>query len=198
MIKLALFDIDGILNVAPRFSTRYTQEFGVSMDTLLEFFEGSFQKCLIGKADLREELEEVKDKWNFEGSVDELLNYWFKGEVNEIKEVREFIMGIKQTGVTTAAGTNQEKLRIEYLTKTLKLNEVFEEIYSSARIGIKKPDTKFFEFISEDLSVPYDQIIFWDDKQSNVDSARSLGIHAYLFEGLDKMKEQFENLTNGK
>jgi len=107
-------------------------------------------------------------------------------------------MGIKQTGVTTAAGTNQEKLRIEYLTKTLKLNEVFEEIYSSARIGIKKPDTKFFEFISEDLSVPYDQIIFWDDKQSNVDSARSLGIHAYLFEGLDKMKEQFENLTNGK
>lgn len=198
MIKLALFDIDGILNVAPRFSTRYTQEFGVSMDTLLEFFEGSFQKCLIGKADLREELEEVKDKWNFEGSVDELLNYWFKGEVNEIKEVREFIMGIKQTGVTTAAGTNQEKLRIEYLTKTLKLNEVFEEIYSSARIGIKKPDTKFFEFISEDLSVPYDQIIFWDDKQSNVDSARSLGIHAYLFEGLDKMREQFKNLTNGK
>lgn len=198
MIKLALFDIDGILNVAPRFSTRFTQEFGVSMDKLLEFFEGSFQKCLIGKADLREELEEVKDKWNFEGSVDELLNYWFKGEVNEIKEVREFIMGIKQTGVTTAAGTNQEKLRIEYLTKTLKLNEVFEEIYSSARIGIKKPDTKFFEFISEDLSVPYDQIIFWDDKQSNVDSARSLGIHAYLFEGLDKMKEQFENLTNGK
>lgn len=198
MIKLALFDIDGILNVAPRFSTRFTQEFGVSMDTLLKFFEGSFQKCLIGKADLREELEEVKDKWNFEGSVDELLNYWFKGEVNEIKEVREFIMGIKQTGVTTAAGTNQEKLRIEYLTKTLKLNEVFEEIYSPARIGIKKPDTKFFEFISEDLSVPYDQIIFWDDKQSNVDSARSLGIHAYLFEGLDKMKEQFENLTNGK
>lgn len=198
MIKLALFDIDGILNVAPRFSTRFTQEFGVSMDKLLEFFEGSFQKCLIGKADLREELEEVKDKWNFEGSVDELLNYWFKGEVNEIKEVREFIMGIKQTGVTTAAGTNQEKLRIEYLTKTLKLNEVFEEIYSSARIGIKKPDTKFFEFISEDLSVPYDQIIFWDDKQSNVDSARSLGIHAYLFEGLDKMREQFKNLTNGK
>ena len=194
MIKLALFDIDGILNVAPRFSTRFTQEFGVSMDTLLEFFEGSFQKCLIGKADLREELEEVKDKWNFEGSVDELLNYWFKGEVNEIKEVREFIMGIKQTGVTTAAGTNQEKLRIEYLTKTLKLNEVFEEIYSSARIGIKKPDTKFFEFISEDLSVPYDQIIFWDDKQSNVDSAKSLGIHAYLFEGIDKMKEQFESL----
>lgn len=198
MVKLALFDIDGILNVAPRFSTRFTQEFGVSMDKLLEFFEGSFQKCLIGKADLREELEEVKDKWNFEGSVDELLNYWFKGEVNEIKEVREFIMGIKQTGVTTAAGTNQEKLRIEYLTKTLKLNEVFEEIYSSARIGIKKPDTKFFEFISEDLSVPYDQIIFWDDKQSNVDSARSLGIHAYLFEGLDKMREQFKNLTNGK
>ncbi|HRN86679.1 MAG TPA: HAD-IA family hydrolase [Candidatus Dojkabacteria bacterium] len=197
MIKLALFDIDGILNVAPRFSTRYTQEFGVSMDTILEFFEGSFQKCLIGKADLREELEEVKDKWNFEGSVDELLNYWFKGEVNEIKEVREFIMGIKQTGVTTAAGTNQEKLRIEYLTKTLKLNEVFEEIYSSARIGIKKPDTKFFEFISEDLSVPYDQIIFWDDKQSNVDSAKSLGIHAYLFEGLDKMKEQFNNLKDG-
>lgn len=194
MIKLAIFDIDGILNVAPRFSTRFTQEFEVSMDTLLEFFESSFQKCLTGQADLRKELAKVKDKWNFDGSVDELLDYWFKGEVNEIKEVREFIVEIKRLGITTAAGTNQEKYRIEYLTQTLKLDEVFEEIYSSARIGIKKPDTKFFEFISEDLSIPFNQIIFWDDKQSNVDSAKSLGIHAFLFEGLDKMKEQFEGV----
>lgn len=192
MIKLTLFDIDGILNVAPRFSTRFTQEFGVSMDTMLEFFESSFQKCLTGQADLREELGKVKGTWNFDGNVDELIDYWFKGEVNEIKEVREFILDIKQQGITTAAGTNQEKYRIEYLTKTLKLEEVFEEIYSSARIGIKKPDIKFFEFISEDLSIPFDQIIFWDDKQSNVDSAKTLGIHAYLFEGFDKMKEQFE------
>lgn len=196
MIKLAIFDIDGILNVAPRFSTRFTQEFEVSMDTLLEFFESSFQKCLTGQADLRKELAKVKDKWNFDGNVDELLDYWFKGEVNEIKEVREFIVEIKRLGITTAAGTNQEKYRIEYLTQTLKLDEVFEEIYSSARIGIKKPDTKFFEFISEDLSIPFNQIIFWDDKQSNVDSAKSLGIHAFLFEGLDKMKEQFEGVYN--
>ena len=67
MIKLTLFDIDGILNVAPRFSTRFTQEFGVSMDTMLEFFESSFQKCLTGQADLREELGKVKGKWNFDG-----------------------------------------------------------------------------------------------------------------------------------
>lgn len=198
MIKLALFDIDGILNVAPRFSTRFTQEFEVSMDTLLEFFESSFQKCLTGKADLRKELAKVKDKWNFDGSVDELLDYWFEGEVNEIKEIREFILNIKQQGITTAAGTNQEKYRVKYLTNTLKLEEVFEEIYSSARIGIKKPDRKFFEFISADLSIPFNQIIFWDDKQSNVDSAKSLGIHAFLFEGLDKIKVQFENIYNEK
>ena len=121
MIKLTLFDIDGILNVAPRFSTRFTQEFGVSMDTMLEFFESSFQKCLTGQADLREELGKVKGKWNFDGNVDELIDYWFKGEVNEIKEVREFILDIKQQGITTAAGTNQEKYRIEYLTKTCLL-----------------------------------------------------------------------------
>ncbi len=198
MIKLALFDIDGILNVAPRFSTRYTQEFGVSMDTLLEFFDGRFQECRIGQADLREELTKVKDDWKFNGSVDELLDYWFKGEVNEIREVREFIIEIKQKDIIRAAGTNQEKYRVEYLTNTLKLNEVFDKIYSSAGIGITKPDIKFFKFISDDLLIPYDEIIYWDDSQKNVDSARSLGIHAYLFEGLDKMREQFKNLTNGK
>jgi putative hydrolase of the HAD superfamily len=198
MIKLALFDIDGVLNNAERFSVRYTNKYNIPMETVLPFFTGVFQDCLVGKADLKEELAKVLDKWGYNGTVDELLRFWFEGEVNEDKGVREFIQKLKSEDLIIAASTNQEKYRTEYITKALELDKLFDYIYSSAHVGFKKPEKEYFSYISKDLNIPFTEIVFWDDEQETVDSAKSLGIHAFLFEGLDMMKEQFNNLEDGK
>ncbi|MCA9380238.1 HAD-IA family hydrolase [Candidatus Dojkabacteria bacterium] len=194
MIKLALFDIDGVLNNTERFSVRYTNKYNIPMETVLPFFTGVFQDCLVGKADLKEELAKVLDKWGYKGTVEELLRFWFEGEVNEDKKVREFIQKLKSEKLIIAASTNQEKYRTEYITKSLDLDTLFDHIYSSAYVGFKKPEREYFIYISRDLNIPFNEIVFWDDEQETVDSAKSLGIHAYLFEGIDKMKEQFESI----
>ena len=148
MIKLALFDIDGVLNNTERFSVRYTNKYNIPMETVLPFFTGVFQDCLVGKADLKEELAKVLDKWGYKGTVEELLRFWFEGEVNEDKKVREFIQKLKSEKLIIAASTNQEKYRTEYITKSLDLDTLFDHIYSSAYVGFKKPEREYFIYIS--------------------------------------------------
>jgi len=53
---LYLFDIDGVFITASEpFSKRYETEVGKS-GMMTVFFKGVFQDCLVGKADLKEEV----------------------------------------------------------------------------------------------------------------------------------------------
>ena len=57
-IKAIIFDADGVVINSPEmFSIQYQKAFGISNDVMLPFFEGIFQDCLKGKADLKEELK---------------------------------------------------------------------------------------------------------------------------------------------
>lgn len=82
MIKAILLDVDGLV-LEPRkqfFSERLAYEQGVPADSVKEFFLGNFKKCSFGQADLKEEITPFLSKWNWQGSVDELLTYWFESE----------------------------------------------------------------------------------------------------------------------
>ncbi len=58
MIRAALFDLDGVVvtGSGKYFSHKYSEEHGIPLDALNEFFLGDFQKCSFGKGDLREEI----------------------------------------------------------------------------------------------------------------------------------------------
>lgn len=60
MIKAAIFDVDGVIIVSNSsrfsykiFSQRIAEEYGASPESLSQFFNEVFPKCLVGKADLK-------------------------------------------------------------------------------------------------------------------------------------------------
>ncbi|KND50429.1 MAG: hypothetical protein AB202_02125 [Parcubacteria bacterium C7867-007] len=61
MIKAVIFDSDGMLSHGPRFSDTYAREQNIPIEEMIPFFTGPFKDCLIGKADLKDELE--KGDW---------------------------------------------------------------------------------------------------------------------------------------
>jgi putative hydrolase of the HAD superfamily len=190
-IKAIVFDADGVvINSPDYFSVQYQKAFGVSNETMLPFFKGKFQDCLVGKADLKEELKPLLNDWNWPGTVDELIEYWFQAEhfidekiVNEIEKLRD-------RGIKCYLGTKQEKYRTEYIRKDMDFDKIFDKIYSSAEIGFKKPEKHFFEFIFDDLNknkeIKPREIMFWDDEEINVNSAKELGWQGYLFTNFDE------------
>ncbi len=75
MIKAIVFDAEGMVVSSKIFSHELEKDFGISASLFLPFFKTTFQKCLVGKADLKKELQPLIKTWGWHGSVDELLDY---------------------------------------------------------------------------------------------------------------------------
>jgi putative hydrolase of the HAD superfamily len=197
-IKAVVFDADGVvINSPDYFSVQYQKKFGVSNDVMLPFFKGKFQDCLVGKADLKEELMPLLADWCWPGTVDELLRYWFKAEHYIDKRMVKEIETLRKRGIKCYLGTKQEKYRTEYIRKDMGFDKIFDKIYSSAEIGHKKPDKQFFEFIISDLKknegILPEEIMFWDDEEINIISARDLGWQGFLYNNF----EDFQKVISG-
>lgn len=190
MIKAIIFDSDGMTNCAEKFSVRFSRDFNIPYEQILPFFLNEFKGCLVGKADLKDVIKPYLIKWNWQKSVDELLNYWFSGEVNVDTRVMEVIGMLKQKSIKCYLATNQEKYRTDYMVEQMNYKKIFDAIFSSAEIGYKKPQPEFFQVVLEKIgNPPKNEIMFWDDDQENVDGAKAFGLQSYLYTGFDSFQK---------
>lgn len=182
MIKAVIFDADGVLiHQFTYFSERFSVEYGVSKQKMLEFFNGEFLECLVGKKDLKEILPRYMKKWGWDKSVEDLLIYWFETERDLDQNLIDYIYSLKDKGIIVMVGTNNEKHRTEYMRRDLGFGKIFHVVYGSGEIGYAKPDHKFFEHILSDQDLAKDEVLFWDDRLENVEAAREFGINGELY-----------------
>ena len=181
MISAIIFDADGVLVNGNAFSTRLARDYAVDRDKEKEFFTGAFQDCLVGKADLKESIAPYLSHFGWKGTVEELLDYWFKVEYELNEDLIAYIQKLRQSGMPIVLATNQEKYRTEYMLEHMGFKDVFDKIYSSAHLGLKKPAIEFFAKVVDDLGVPKQEVLFWDDDQQNIDGANQYGIHAEFY-----------------
>lgn len=76
--------------------------------------------------------------------------------------------------------------------KLLGTYDIFDNVYSSHLLGVKKPDREFFDIIIKQEETFAGNIFFVDDRQDNIDAAKSIGINANLFESNDQIFELLE------
>lgn len=197
-IKIALFDADGVTTSPKRFAVDLERDHEVTPDELLPFFQGPFQACLVGKADLKVEIAPYLALWGWQGSVDEFLLYWFRSEHEINATVVKGIERLRSSGVACYLATNQERYRTQYMRAEMGFGNVFNGIYASADAGCKKPSIEFYQKLLQAIdptrSVRHEEIIFWDDTEANVLAARIFGIQAFQFtgdEGFTQVLETF-------
>jgi HAD superfamily hydrolase (TIGR01509 family) len=63
----------------------------------------------------------------------------------------------------------------------MNFENLFDGIFCSAEMGLKKPEKEYYESIINTLGVDPSNIIYYDDALENIESARSLGIDARLY-----------------
>ncbi|MCC6323624.1 HAD-IA family hydrolase [Candidatus Nomurabacteria bacterium] len=192
MIKVILFDADGVLVNGERFSVVLEREHGISINKTLPFFNGEFQNCLIGNADLKETVEPHLSDWGWEQGTDAFLDYWFNAEHTINEELIEYIQELRQKGIQCFVATNNEKYRFGYMLDKMGFAKSFDKTYSSAHLGSKKPDLEFFQKIYNELeNVGKDEILFIDDDHKNVENAKEFGINAEIYQSVDQIKKYF-------
>lgn len=68
-------------------------------------------------------------------------------------------------------------------------------IFTSYNLGLLKPDIAIYQAIQQELNVPYNELLFIDDKEKNVTSAKSLGINGIIFNKNTILKEMMSYIN---
>lgn len=192
--QVVLFDADGVIIRSEMFGTHYQQKQGLSPEDMLPFYKGIFQECLTGKADLKEVIAPWLPKWKWDEDVDGFLLQWFEYENKVDQKVVNLVRELQKNAVSCYLATNQEKYRTQYMRNEMGFGKLFDGIFSSAEMGIKKPQAEFYEFIFQELGVDKDKILYTDDTASHVEGAKEVGIEACHYTEFEPFHEYVKPL----
>jgi len=191
MYKAILFDVDGVvLKPRDKYFTDRLREEGVDLSKESEkvFFGNEYKKIVVGKADLREEVSKYLSEWGWEGSVDELLHFWFSYEDKFDYEVLDLVNELREKGVNCYLASDHSKYRADDLMSKKEIKDRFDGGFFSGYVGCTKEELDFFEYVLNDLGLEKDDVLFVDDDPENVKVAEEFGIKAIYFEGVEQLK----------
>lgn len=69
------------------------------------------------------------------------------------------------------------------------LGEIFEKVYYSFELGMRKPDREIFEYVLKDCRALPEETLYIDDSLEHIESAEGLGIHAYHLQAPEKLTD---------
>ncbi len=181
-IAAVLFDADGVIQQRPQgWREGLGEHLGFSgdpVDFLADVYDAE-TPILDGRADFTERLSHLLSQWNCRATLEEALHVWTMLDVDS--KITETIRALRRNGTDCHLASNQESYKARYMSEVLGYRDLFDKEFYSCHIGIKKPDGRYFRAILGDLELPPNQILFIDDRQANVDSAREQGLHAATF-----------------
>lgn len=188
MTTAILFDLDGVLTLPEEmFSVLYTRSHSYDIEPFTEFFKTEWPDFVTGKKDLKEHIVNYPDFWKWDKSAGDLLDFWFKAEDVRNADLLELIQRERSRGVKCYIVTEQEKYRTAYI-RDIMFTDDFDGVFSTAEIGFKKNDRRFFERVASDLGVEPSEIIYFDDSQSKLDAAKQIGIQTFLYKSPEQVK----------
>lgn len=109
------------------------------------------------------------------------------------ESVVESINRIKKLGCVVAlSNTNSTHVdrALALYSENLKL---FDELYFSCDIGMRKPEERIYQFVLEEAGMAQNEVIFFDDDLRNIVGAREIGIESvHVVDGMT-VKNWVEN-----
>ncbi|KAH9972460.1 hypothetical protein BGW80DRAFT_1252735 [Lactifluus volemus] len=73
--------------------------------------------------------------------------------------------------------------------------EIFERVFTSADVGMRKPDLRFFKYVLDEIKAEPSSVVFVDDRSENVLAARSLGINGIIFDNANRVRQALRCLV---
>ena len=196
MTRAVFFDVDGVLihgmHANPLYVRRWDNEMradlGVDPSRFTEefIFDIFVKQVVTGKMSVIEALERRLPGLGYKGSPMVFLNYWLEHESALNQDLLDGIARLKAVAdIRLYIATNQEHIRAAWLWSHLRLADVFNDMFHSARVGVRKPDPAYFDFIHSKIGPQSEPPLFFDDTPKVIDGARAAGWEAVLFNTVD-------------
>lgn len=196
MIKAVIFDLGGVVlkNAMAVVYKKTSETFNIDLETLKNQARPLTREWQINKipseefwkrlaATLKVDAKSLKDIWDKTFAENSLPN----------EEVMEIVKEIKERGYKVALLSNTVEPHENYNKKRGDF-DLFPQVFLSNEIGMRKPDKNIYEYVAKAMGVKFEECVFIDDEEVNVEAARKLGIHAILFKNVTQLKEELEKV----
>lgn len=196
MTRAVFFDVDGVLvhgyHARPELTRRWNEnllaDLGVDPDRFnKEFiFDIFIKKVVVGEMAIIDALDRRLPGLGYRGSPMAFLHYWLSHDSVLNTELLAVVRRLKaRDDLRLYIATNQDHTRAQWLWHTLGLGDLFEDIFYSARAGIRKPEKGFFDFVEQRIGPQAEPPLFFDDTPKVIDGAHAHGWEAVLYNTTD-------------
>jgi len=164
---------------------------GLRASVFLEEMFAAEKPAIRGERDAVEVLAEVLDRYQVTASPEDVFEaVWFR--IEPVPETVDLVHRLREAGFGVHLGTNQSLRRAAYMRRTLRYDDLFDVSCYSAEIRLAKPDPAYFRRAAELIGAPPGQVLFVDDVEPNVGSARDVGmagVHWHLRDGHELLEK---------
>lgn len=193
-ISALLLDADGVVIFPWRFARYLEEEHAITPAQTRDFFGGVFLECLVGRADLKEELPPFLAQWGWPDTLDEFIARWFSTEDAADPQMMSVIHRLRSQGIPCYLATNQERYRLAYMREQMGFQAHLDGIFASCEVGHMKHDKAYFAEVTRQLALAPSTILFWDDSPGNIEMARAFGWQAEHFTTFAKFQEKMADI----
>ena len=103
--------------------------------------------------------------------------------LGEVPGTADIVRDLHAAGVPVLGLTNWSDELYPHAPARFEVLGLFDDVVVSGTVGAAKPDPRAYQIVAERSGLPLDRLVFVDDRQTNVDAAAALGMHAILFTG---------------
>jgi HAD superfamily hydrolase (TIGR01509 family) len=173
-----IFDMGNVLSLDVDVLPCMAATLGMPIREITDYARRDFDALLVG-ARTAEQFWEGFNRHFGTDVREDLLITCFR-PANDARMER-LILDLKAAGHRVVCGTNAFEKHYRYHLERGEY-DVFDRVYTSNLLGIAKPSPAFFQYILEEEGWQARDTYFVDDRDSNVEAARELGMRAFRYE----------------
>jgi epoxide hydrolase-like predicted phosphatase len=191
-IKFVYFDIGNVFMTYDHVFRKVVSDFTLNQTELDRVYEPYDIDANLGKINIPKVWTILCEKLSINnGSSYDFIKSWVS-DYESIIPMHEFIKSIEgqyPLGIISNyyAGFYEECITQGFIPKVN-----FTDVIISAEVGLMKPDIKIYDLAEKRSGFRGEEILFIDDKQENLYSARTLGWQVFLFDYKQPVKSVTE------
>lgn len=186
--KAIIFDMNGVfINDSDPLSERVERDFNINVDHFHPLLKTALKQVRVPGSKSSLSWQPILDILNI--SYDDFFKYWFKDESLNT-ELLMYVESLRQQGVKIIILSNNFPERTNHYRKMYP--ELFSQVdkqYFSWETGNIKPDSQAIIQIINDHNYLPEEYRYFDDKEENLETARKLGVPAYLYKSVEEIKK---------
>ena len=181
-IKGLLFDLGGVvieIDFDRAFQT-WNQWTLLSVEEIRHRFnmDEAYEKHERGEIEASEYFAHLRNLLELDASDSEISLGWNTIFLNEIVETVNYVLAV-QDKLPCFAFSNSNPTHQKFWMSTFpRVVGSFKQIFVSSELGLRKPEARAFEAITNATGISLDQFLFFDDTEENIIGAQAVGMHA--------------------